>query len=86
VLYAESFDNLPIAGITGPLLPSVFSLDFFSAGVLGPSGQLVYAVTAPALPPAVEGRSFFTQPLFVAPGPAYFLGAPTAVTLLDSGL
>jgi hypothetical protein len=98
-LSGVSSDRVYLAGSTSPwfvsfesfkgyLLIDPFgsSIALFDLGLLPPTGLMTVPFSLPALPPSVEGTTYYLQGLFVNASLEVFLGSPSHLVLVDGGL
>lgn len=72
-----------VQNFQGALMQDNFTI-FPPPLTLNGAGQFVLSFSVPELGPGIESLKLYLTPFFVDPGLAKFLGAPTAVVLLDN--
>jgi hypothetical protein len=87
VLYSPAQSSIYFEPFKGMLLPNLLYADVYTAGTLSPAGELTVTVTVPALPPTIQGGTYFLQSLFFDPSTgALLIGAPSALAILSASL
>jgi hypothetical protein len=80
--FAPRQDSVFVGACNGAFLVDLATTIPVLLGALPASGLLTVTVPVPASLPA-RGALLFVQPVFTDPSPACFVGAPTALVLLD---
>lgn len=77
----------PFLEFEGALVAGLTNATSFLLGQIGPAGDLTIGITAPTLPPGLQGATLFAQSYFFDPQVSYLeIGPASAVVVLDGSL